>query len=85
MTHPTRRTLLLSALLGAVSFHSWANPAGQGPPVLGLFKPVMKKFDPAEGEDQDRFVGYLEELMDIFRIESSDGLLSTPCWNACRT
>lgn len=135
MTHPTRRTLLLSALLGAVSFHSWANPAGQGPtaedrrqaldrfiakkkfvnepfyrvdlkeadrlryeawvnqlardlrklppsrqtkPVLlGLFKPVMKKFDPAEGEDQDRFVGYLEELMDIFGVESSDGLLST--------
>ncbi|OPF62800.1 hypothetical protein BC358_11380 [Hydrogenophaga sp. H7] len=31
------------------------------PVVLGLFKPVMKKFDSAEGEDQDRFVGYLEE------------------------
>lgn len=131
----SRRTLLLYALLGAVSFPSWADPAGQGPAaedrrqaldrfiakkkfvnepfyrvdlkdadrlryeawvnrlardlrklppsrqtkpvVLGLFKPVMKKFDPAEGEDQDRFVGYLEELMDIFGIESSDGLLST--------
>lgn len=47
------------------------------PVVLGMFKPVMKRFDAAEGEDQDRFVGYLEELMDIFGIESSDGLLST--------
>ena len=46
------------------------------PVVLGLFKPVMKKFEATEGEDQDRFVGYLEELMDIFGIESSDGLLS---------
>lgn len=130
-----RRTLLLSALLGAVSIPSWADPAGQGmnpegrrqaldrfiakkkfvnepfyrvdlreadrlryeawvnrlardlrrlppsrqtkPVLLGMFKPVMKKFDPAEGEDQDRFLGYLEELMDIFGIESSDGLLST--------
>ena len=134
-TSPSRRALLLSALLGAVSIHVWADPAAQSsaaedrrqaldrfiakkkfvnepfyrvdlkeadrlryeawvnrlardlrklppsrqtkPVVLGLFKPVMKKFDSAEGEDQDRFVGYLEELMDIFGIESSDGLLSS--------
>ena len=131
----SRRSILLFALLSAVSFHSRAETAGQAstaedrkraldrfiakkkfvnepfyrvdlkeadrlryeawvnrlardlrklppsrqtkPVVLGLFKPVMKKFDPAEGEDQDRFLGYLEELMDIFGIESSDGLLST--------
>lgn len=47
------------------------------PVVLGMFKPVMKKFDTAEVEDQDRFIGYLEELMDIFDIASSDGLLAT--------
>lgn len=46
------------------------------PVVLGMFKPVMKKFDTAEVEDQDRFIGYLEELMDIFGIASSDGLLA---------
>lgn len=134
MQHPSRRNLLLSALLSAVSVPSWADPAGQGPTaedrrqaldrfiakkkfvkepfylvelkeadrlkyeawvnqlarslrklppsrqtkpvVLGMFKPVMKKFDTAEGEDQDRFLGYLDELMEIFGIESSDGLLS---------
>lgn len=47
------------------------------PVVLEKFKPVMKKFEDTEEEDQDRFLGYLEELMDIFGIESSDGLLST--------
>lgn len=47
------------------------------PVVLGMFKPVMKQFENTEGEDQDRFLGYLVELMDIFGIESSDGLLST--------
>ncbi|OOG88630.1 hypothetical protein B0E41_01985 [Hydrogenophaga sp. A37] len=46
------------------------------PVVLEKFKPVMKKFENTEGEDQDRFLGYLEELMEIFGIESSDGLLS---------
>lgn len=132
---PSRRTLVLSALLCAASVHVWANPADQGstaedrrqaldrfiakkkfvnepfyrvdldeadrlryeawvnrlarslrklppsrqtkPVVLGMFKPVMKRFEATEGEDQDRFLGYLEELMDIFGIESSDGLLST--------
>lgn len=131
---PSRRTLLLSALLCASSVQVWANPADQSsaaderrqaldrfiakekfvkepfylvdldeadrlkyeawvnqlarslrklppsrqtkPVVLGMFKPVMKKFDTAEGEDQDRYLGYLDELMEIFGIESSDGLLS---------
>lgn len=134
MPIPSRRTLLLSALLSAASFHSWAGSEGQGssaeerrqaldrfiakkkfvnepfyrvdleeadrlkyeawvnrlardlrklppsrqtkPVVLGMFKPVMKKFEATEVEDQDRFLGYLAELMDIFGIESSDGLLS---------
>jgi hypothetical protein len=46
------------------------------PVVLGMFKPVMKKFEATEVADQDRFLGYLNELMEIFGIESSDGLLS---------
>lgn len=135
MSAPSRRTLLLSALLSAATAHVWADPVTQGttpderrqaldrfiekkkfvkepfylvdldeadrlqyeswvnqlarslrklPPsrqtksvVLGMFKPVMKKFDIAEYEDQERFLGYLEELMEIFGIKSSDGLLST--------
>ena len=134
MPTPSRRTLLLSALLCAASINVWANPAGQGmtpqdrrqaldrfiakkkfvkepfylvdldesdrlkyeawvnqlarslrqlaparqikPVVLGMFKPVMKKFENTEGEEQDRFLGYLVERMEIFGIESSDGLLS---------
>ena len=135
MPHPSRRTLLLSALLCAASINVWANPEDQGMTrddrrpaldrfiakkkfvkepfylvdldeadrlryeawvnqlarslrklapsrqtklvVLEKFKPVLKKFEDTEEEDQDRFLGYLEELMDIFCIESSDGLLST--------
>lgn len=46
------------------------------PVVLEKFKPVLKKFEDTEEADQDRFLWYLEELMDIFGIESSDGLLS---------
>lgn len=46
------------------------------PVVLKMFKPVMKKFEATESQDQDRFLGYLVELMEIFDIESSDGLLS---------
>lgn len=55
------------------------------PVVLGMFRPVMKKFDVAEYEDQQRFLGYLDELMDIFGIESSDGLLSTWYYGHDRT
>lgn len=44
--------------------------------VLTLFKPTMAEFDAADSEERDRFLGYLEELMDIFGIESSDGLLN---------
>lgn len=44
--------------------------------VLNLFKPTMAEFDAADSEERDRFLEYLEELMDIFGIESSDGLLN---------
>ena len=43
--------------------------------VLGLFRPTMERFDVADSVDRDRFLAYLQELMDILKIESSDGLL----------
>src|SRR3990167_3006514 len=78
----SRRTLLLSALLSAASLNVWANPTGQGMTrddrrqALDRFI-AKKKFEDTEEEDQDRFLWYLDELMGIFSIESSDGLLST--------
>jgi hypothetical protein len=45
--------------------------------VLGLFRPTMSEFESADTEDRDHFLEYLEELMEIFEIESSDGLLNT--------
>lgn len=67
-------------------YETWVNELAQGlmalPPseqnkaaVLGLFRPTMERFQVADSEDRDRFLAYLKELMDIFRIESSDGLL----------
>lgn len=134
MSAYARRALLFSALLGAVSTHSWPNstekvmsipdrqqalaqfiakkkfvpesgypgatnerdrlrfeaqvnelaralsalaPADQTKAVvLNKFKPTMAQFEYVDSEEQDRFLRYLEELMDIFGIESSDGLLS---------
>jgi Domain of unknown function (DUF4844) len=44
--------------------------------VLALFRPTMLEFEEADSEERDRFLQYLEELMDIFSISSSDGLLN---------
>ena len=44
--------------------------------VLDQFKPTMNEFEETDSEEQDRFLGYLEELMNIFGIESSGGLLN---------
>jgi Domain of unknown function (DUF4844) len=44
--------------------------------VLALFRPTMVEFEDADSEERDRFLQYLEELMGIFGIESSDGLLN---------
>jgi hypothetical protein len=45
--------------------------------VLGLFRLTMSEFELADTEDREHFLEYLEELMEIFEIESSDGLLNT--------
>jgi Domain of unknown function (DUF4844) len=44
--------------------------------VLNQFKPTMNAFEQADSEERDRFLNYLEDLMGIFNIESSDGLLN---------
>lgn len=44
--------------------------------VLGMFRLTMAEFEGAGSQERDRFLGYLEELMDIFGVESSDGLLN---------
>jgi hypothetical protein len=44
--------------------------------VLGEFATTMGRFEPIDTEDRERFLRYLEEIMDIVGIESSDGLLN---------
>ncbi len=44
--------------------------------VLEKFKPTMEKFENTDSEERDRFLLYLDELMAIFGIDSSDGLLN---------
>lgn len=45
--------------------------------VLIMFKELLLQCDKFDTEDRERLCLYLEELMDIFEIESSDGLLNT--------
>ena len=44
--------------------------------VLDEFRQTMGEIDRGESEDVERCAGYMEALMDIFGIESSDGLLN---------
>jgi Domain of unknown function (DUF4844) len=44
--------------------------------VLSEFRRTLTEFDGADSEDRDRLLGYLERIMDIVGIESSDGLLN---------
>ncbi len=45
--------------------------------VLAQFASTLRKFEVADSEEQDRACMYLENIMDILGIESSDGLLNT--------
>ena len=47
------------------------------PRVLTEFRRSMAEIPPGESEDKEQAAGYMEELMDILGIESSDGLLNT--------
>lgn len=44
--------------------------------VLERSRPVMEAFENTDSEERDRFHAYLEELMGIFGIKSSDGDLN---------
>jgi len=44
--------------------------------VLDEFKSTMKEFENAGSEDRDQLLRYIENIMDIFGIQSSDGLLN---------
>jgi hypothetical protein len=45
--------------------------------VLGEFKVAMAGFTQSDSEERERFCSYLEQIMDITAIESSDGLLNS--------
>jgi hypothetical protein len=73
--------------LERLKFEAWVNELAERlkalPPaaqvksrVLAEFGPTMNRFERADSEDRDRFLGYLEDLMDIFAIAGSDGLLN---------
>jgi uncharacterized protein DUF4844 len=44
--------------------------------TLDEFARTMAEFDPIDTEDREQLLRYLEEIMDILGIESSDGLLN---------
>lgn len=44
--------------------------------VLSEFAVTLKQFEGADTEEQDRVGEYLERIMDILHIESSDGLIN---------
>jgi hypothetical protein len=45
--------------------------------VLKEFKTFLDHLEMFDSEDRDQMCRYLEKIMDIFNIESSDGLLNT--------
>lgn len=44
--------------------------------LMEAFKAAYPAFENADTEERERAVGYVEELMDILGVESSDGLLN---------
>jgi Domain of unknown function (DUF4844) len=44
--------------------------------VLEEFRTTLTAFETEDSEECDRLLGYLEQIMDITGIESSDGLLN---------
>ena len=45
--------------------------------VLSAFEGTLAQVTASDTEERERVCGYLEEIMDIYGIESSDGLLNT--------
>jgi hypothetical protein len=45
--------------------------------ALEAFRSALSRFDAFDSEERERVCSYLEQIMDILGIESSDGLLNT--------
>ena len=81
--HPVQRSeaerLRLQAVVDALGTRllPLADQPQDKPRVFAEFRRSMAEIDPGESEDKEQTAGYMEELMDIFGIASSDGLLST--------
>jgi len=66
----------INALIGKIEAGIGDHPTKQF--VLGEFSVTLKALDPpVDTEDRERFCTYLEEIMDIVGLESSDGVLNT--------
>ena len=80
--HPVQRNeaerLHLQAVVDALAARllPLADQPPDKPRVFAEFRRSMGDIDPGESEDKEQAGGYMEELMDIFGIASSDGLLS---------
>jgi hypothetical protein len=75
---PTLRVQLesdINALLSRLVAELAAHPTKSF--VLAEFAQTLDGVRATDTEDRERFCGYLEEIMDILDIESSDGLLNT--------
>ncbi len=75
-TEPERVRLqaLINALAARLQF--LVNEPHPKPALMAAFEAAYQDFSLLETEDRERCLGYFEELMDIFGVESSDGLLN---------
>lgn len=64
----------INALIDGLRDKVQGNPSKQF--VLGEFSRTMSTFPGFDTEDREHFLGYLQEIMTILGIESSDGLLN---------
>ena len=62
---------LLSRLVAEIAAHPTKSF------VLAEFARTLDGVRATDTEDRERFCGYIEEIMDILNIDSSDGLLNT--------
>ena len=63
----------LNKLVGNLILNIKSNPNKNY--VLKQFKIMLEDFNGYDSEERDRICSYCEEIMDIFKIESSDGIL----------
>lgn len=69
-----RAELQMNALIDRLRDGLAANPSKKF--VLGEFRITLDEFEPGDTEDREQLLRYLESIMDILGIASSNGLLS---------